>query len=61
MQGSKNNSCKDGKAYCVRNVMANQPDFKAQRCQLEELLAEHGHLSIFYPKFHCELNYIKKF
>ncbi len=51
----KNNPCKDGKAYCARNVMANQPDFKAQCCMLEELLAKHGHLSIFYPKFHCEL------
>jgi hypothetical protein len=28
---------------------------------LEELLAERGHLSIFYPKFHCELNYIENF
>jgi hypothetical protein len=57
----KNNPCKDGRAYCVRNVMANQPDFKAQHCLLEELLAKHGHLSIFYPKFHCELNYIENF
>jgi hypothetical protein len=48
----KNNPCKDGKACYVRNVMASQPDFKAQRCLLEELLAERGHLSIFYPKFH---------
>jgi hypothetical protein len=28
---------------------------------LEELLAERGHLSIFYPKFHYELNYIENF
>jgi hypothetical protein len=25
----KKKSCKDGKAYCMRNVMASQPDFKA--------------------------------
>jgi hypothetical protein len=61
MQGSKTNLCKDGKACYARNVMANQPDFKAQRYLLEELLAEHGHLSIFYPKFHCELDYIENF
>jgi hypothetical protein len=57
----KNNPCKDGNACCARNVMASQLDFKAQRCLLEELLAERDHLSIFYPKFHCELNYIKNF
>jgi hypothetical protein len=57
----KNNLCKDGKACCTRNVMASQPNFKAQRCMLEELLVECGHLSIFYPKFHYELNYIKNF
>jgi hypothetical protein len=57
----KNNLCKDGKACCARNVMASQPDFKAQHYLLEELLAECGHLSIFYPKFHCKLNYIENF
>jgi len=57
----KNNLCKNGKACCARNVMASQPDFKAQCCLLEELLAECGHLSIFYPKFHYELNYIENF
>jgi hypothetical protein len=53
--------CKDGKVCCTRNVMASQPDFKAQHCLLEELLVERGHLSIFYPKFHCKLNYIENF
>ncbi len=57
----KNNPCKDGKACCSCNVMANQPNFKAQRCLLEELLAKCNHLSIFYLKFHCELNYIENF
>jgi hypothetical protein len=57
----KNNSCKDGKACYARNVMASQPDFKAQCCLLEELLIERGHLSIFYPTFHYELNYIENF
>jgi hypothetical protein len=52
----KNNPCKDGKACCAHNVMASQPDFKAQHCLLEELLAKRGHLSISYPKFHCKLN-----
>jgi hypothetical protein len=45
----------------ARNVMASQPNFKTQRCLLEELLAKRGHLSIFYPKFHYKLNYIENF
>ncbi len=57
----KNNPHKDGKACYAYNVMASQPNFKAQRCLLEELLVERGHLSIFYPKFHCKLNYIENF
>jgi hypothetical protein len=47
----KNNPCKDGKACCACNVMASQPDFKAQRYLLEELLAEGIHLSIFTQNF----------
>jgi hypothetical protein len=57
----KNNPGKDGKACCARNVMASQPNFKAQHCLLEELLVKRGHLSIFYPTFHRELNYINNF
>ncbi len=43
------------------NVMASQLGFKTQRYMLEELLAECSHLSNFYPKFHCKLNYIENF
>jgi transposase len=33
----------------------------AQRSALEEVIFEAGHKCIFYPKFHCELNYIERY
>jgi hypothetical protein len=30
-------------------------------CSLEEVIKAAGHLCIFLPKFHCELNFIKFF
>jgi hypothetical protein len=46
---------------CLKVMLANEPDFQAQKCALEELITDRGHLCIFYPKFHCELNYIEMF
>ena len=45
--------------YCARRLMDSQPDFKEQRGMLEEELVKRGHLVFFYPKFHCELNWIE--
>ncbi|RIA93458.1 hypothetical protein C1645_874137 [Glomus cerebriforme] len=40
----------------------NQPkDFLAQKSQLQEEIEKHGHKCIFYPKYHCELNYIEMY
>ena len=44
---------------CARRLMDSQPDFKEQRGMLEEELVKRGHLVFFYPKFHCELNWIE--
>ena len=41
----------------ARKVMSQQPDFLAQKGQLKEIIAAAKHQIIFYPKFHCELNY----
>src|SRR6185312_17378378 len=36
-------------------------DFLSQKSTLEEAILEAGHRCIFYPKFHCELNYIERY
>ena len=46
---------------CAVTIMASQPDFIEQKCRLEEVIIAMGHKVIFYPKFHCELNYIENF
>ena len=52
---------------CAKNVLQNQPDFKEQKCALEELVDLHnkewktGHIVEFLPKFHPELNPIERF
>ena len=40
--------------------MASQRDFPEQKRWLQELL-KYVHQVYFYPKFFCELNYIKRF
>jgi hypothetical protein len=45
---------------CCRRILFNQPDFKAQKPALFELVEAHGHIAFFYPKFHCELNFIEQ-
>ncbi|TDL16544.1 hypothetical protein BD410DRAFT_816690 [Rickenella mellea] len=47
-------------ACCCRRVLFNQPDFKSQKPALFELIEGRGHKAIFYPKFHCELNFIEQ-
>ncbi|GES82983.1 hypothetical protein RCL_jg27849.t1 [Rhizophagus clarus] len=43
-------------AVCVLSL---QPDFLIQRPLIKEIIENQGHKVIFYPKFHCELNFIK--
>ena len=46
---------------CARHILATQDDFKNQKPLLQELIEARGHKVIFYPKFHCELNYIEMY
>lgn len=41
-------------------VLENMHDFKVQKTKVEELISRHGHRCIFLPKYHCELNPIKR-
>jgi hypothetical protein len=44
---------------CARKLLSLQPDFKNQRPWLVEVVENRGHKIIFFPKFHCELNFIE--
>lgn len=46
---------------CAMTVLSNQPDFQQQKGRVAEDIERSGHLVIFYPKFHCELNFIERF
>ncbi|EJC98539.1 uncharacterized protein FOMMEDRAFT_95586, partial [Fomitiporia mediterranea MF3/22] len=55
--------CKDWSTQamcCYRRILFNQSDFCGQRSTIEELVEYRGHMVIFYPKFHCELNFIEQ-
>ena len=56
--GKINKACLNGGTCCTRALMANEPDFKAQRSHVEEEVKVNGHLVHFFPKYHCELNFI---
>lgn len=50
-----------GDNCCARRLMSQQPDFLAQKGRVQEVVEAKGHLVLFYPKFHCELNWIEYF
>lgn len=45
---------------CCRRILYNQPDFANQKSAIEEYIVSRGHYCIFYPKYHCELNFIEQ-
>ena len=54
--------CVDGvEDCCGRRILELQPDFREQKGMVEEEVTRRGHLVMFYPKFHCELNWIEYF
>src|SRR6185369_4983678 len=59
----KNNdvSLEENLTCCARHILASQVDFKNQKPLLQEIIEAKGHKVVFYPKFHCELNYIEMY
>jgi hypothetical protein len=54
--------CLNGKTdCCCRCLLFNQLDFVSQKSQLQELIESHNHICDFYPKYHCELNFIEQY
>ena len=53
--------CQNLMAACYCHcILFNQPDFMSQKPAIIELIESHGHIAFFYPKFHCELNFIEQ-
>ena len=46
---------------CSRRLLFSQPDFNLQKSHLEEYITSRGHICDFYPKYHCELNFIEQY
>jgi hypothetical protein len=45
---------------CATYILSKQPDFQEQTEWLTEEVRAAGFTIIFYPKYHCELNYIEQ-
>ncbi|KAK3808340.1 MAG: hypothetical protein J3Q66DRAFT_354565 [Benniella sp.] len=49
---------------CQAKLLSSQPDFKSQGTMLQEASKNHEEVDVrvvYYPKFHCELNYIEMY
>jgi hypothetical protein len=44
---------------CLARLLSQQEDFRNQTSMLEQVITDAGHLCIFLPRFHCELNPIE--
>jgi transposase len=49
------------KDCCAHRILENQPDFLEQKSLVQETIERLGHLCLFLPKYHCELNFIEYF
>lgn len=60
--GSEPVKCQSGVTdCCAKRILDLQPDFMEQKSLVQEVIEKAGHLCIFLPKFHCELNFIEFF
>ena len=46
---------------CCRHLLYTQSNFMSQKPMLQERIKLRGHLCDYYPKYHCELNFIKQY
>src|SRR6266545_2490206 len=50
-----------GIGCCLKRILEQESDFQKQKSLVQEVIEAAGHLCIFLPKFHCELNFIEFF
>lgn len=62
LRGKCKNRCEAGSLDCCnKQILELQPDFAQQKSLVQETIEAAGHLCLFFPKFHCKLNYIEFF
>ena len=44
----------------MRDTLIKHPDFRNPKTILEDFIEVRGHICMFFPKFHCELNAIER-
>ena len=49
----------ENRGCCMAHLLSQQEDFRSQVSLLEQTITTQGHLCMFLPKFHCELNPIE--
>jgi hypothetical protein len=60
--GKCKSKCGVDKADCCnKQILKQQADFAEQKSLVQETIEAVGHLCLFFPKFHCELNFIELF
>ena len=57
--GQRSTDVLNSTSCCARYCLSQEPDFLAQKEWLTEEIERSGCSIIFYPKYHCELNYIE--
>ena len=53
--------CDSEGGCCARRVLETEGDFQDQKGWLEEEVEALGHRALFYPKFHCELDFVERY
>ena len=48
------------KAKDMRELLKSFPDFKRLSTIFDTYIQQRGHICIYYPKYHCELNPIER-
>ena len=62
LRGKCKSKCDADKTDCCnKRILKQQADFAEQNSLVQETIEAAGHLCLFFPKFHCELNFIEFF
>jgi len=49
----------DNEWCCMHQILALQEDFRSEKPLIQSIIEDAGHICLFLPRFHCELNPIE--